>query len=262
MVPDNSGPQDCCCDDYDYLVIGEGFYVHRFDDPVVDDFCGGPKEWEYSVVQLQSKQVDYQVNAQQDSIEVTFNFPDTIPGPKDPCFLFRLRPGTWQYDHDYKTCDFDVYFTAKKIFPLDPFPQLRPEKKVRVTAHATHKTLGSVFLVDRQNAAISYAWFDVKRCDTPFPWSPFSTPFGFDAYSKYYPNPSTTFDCSSKYCPSPINATGWTCQSEDIDLDYTVDISGSHIRVIVGCRHKSGFSFCFPSSVSTKFTISVEEVDP
>jgi hypothetical protein len=262
MVPDNSGPQDCCCDDYDYLVIGEGFVVPRFGRPIVDDFCLGPKEWEYSVVQLPSSQVDYQVNAQQYSIGVTFNFPDTIPGPEDPCFLFYIRPGTWKYYHDYKTCGFDVYFTAKKIFPVDPFPQLRPEKKVRVTVNATHKTLGSVFPVDRRYAAISSAWFDVKGCGTLLPSVPFSTSFGSNAYSKFYPSLSTTFDCSSKNCPSPINVTGWTCQSEDIDLDHTVDISGSHIRVIVGCRYKSGFSFCFPSSVSTNFTISVEEDDP
>ena len=260
MVPDNSGPTDCCCDDYDYLVIGEGFYVQRFGDPIVDAFCGGPKEWEYSVAHILSSQIDYQVNAQQDSIEVTFNFPDAIPEPMDPCFLFRLRPGTWQYDHDYKTCLFDVYFTAKKIFPLDPFPWLRPEKKVRVTAHATHKTLGSVFLVGRENAASSYAWLDVRRCTTTP--SPPESPFFPYWYSKFYPDSSTSFDCSFKYCPSPINTTGWTCQSEDIDLDHTVDISGSHIGVIVGCRYRSVFSFCFPSSVSTNFTISVEEVDP
>jgi hypothetical protein len=252
MVPDNSGPEDCCCDEeHDYLVVREALSLPSIGHISTDHFCGGPKEWEHSIALTGSNEVEVEVDKQQDSIEVTFTLSNALSEPMDPCFLFGPIFDRSLPDHGYKQCNFSAFFRANKIFPVDPFPWFRSGKKVRVIIKATHKTFGHIRINSLYGGGYSsYAVVRIDRCVFP------------PTYSYYlFPNYK---DCTSKICFFPGFGTVPTvkCLSEDVELDKTVDLQNSHINVSVECFHSSENAFCFPQSASTKFTFSVEEVDP
>jgi hypothetical protein len=271
MVPDNSGPQDCCCDkEYDYLVIEEYVGGYLYTGGQVDSFCGGPKEWEHTVFHIRigrnsDDNITAQVNKQQDSIEVTFTLSNAISGQEDPCYLFRpsvvTPPGG---GHNYKMCNFSASFEAKKLFPVNPFPWLRPEKRARVTVKISHKRLGGFFretdvpsefkglasggasitltpcwATDKAKALFSqYPDCTIQECTYNVP-----------SYPDDYPDPTITLFITK-------------CLDGDLELNETVYLPNSHVGVYVFCNYYSKNAFCFPYSVKTKFTISVEEVDP
>jgi hypothetical protein len=263
MTPDNSGPRDCCCDkEYDYLVIEEYVGSYLYTGGEVDSFCGGPKEWEHTVSHyVDSKYSDVnitsQVNKQQDNIEVTFTISNGFSGQEDPCEIFRP---SWLWPDGqppkYKTCEFGASFQAKKLFPVDPFPWLRPEKKARVTVNIRHKRIGGLSFGDTLGGGASVT---LTPC-----WD---TSKAQDLFLQYPPceKKTCTYDVPGypQYAPEPtISFTVIKCSGDNVELNKTIDLRNSHIGVYVRCNYSSTNAYCFSSTVSTKFTISVEEVDP
>ena len=272
MVPDNSGPEDCCCDEkkYDYLVIHEALGLPNISVLDVDNFCGGPKEWEHTVSYIRigrnsDDNITAQVNKQQDSIEVTFTLSNAISGQEDPCYLFRpsivTPPGE---EHNYKMCNFSASFEAKKLFPVNPFPWSRPEKKARVTVKISHKRLGGFFREtdvpsEFKGLASGGASVTLTAC-----WATYTAKELFSQYPGCTIK-ECTYDVPSypdDYSEPTITLFITKCLDGNLELNETVDLPNSHVGVYVFCNYYSKNAFCFPSSVSTKFTISVEEVDP
>jgi hypothetical protein len=251
MAPDNSDPTDCCCDEeYDYLVVYEDLSVPRIWISDID-ICAAPTEWKHRITYTGDVTAD--VNTQQNSIEVTFNIPNAISGSEDPCFPYHRSSGE---EDGRKTCTFSAGFSAWKNFPLNPFPWLRPEKRTKLTVNVRHKRLGCI--IASYGAAYSNIAASVDTC--PLPYGGFLFSYWYNQYEKQ----ECTFTKPNDNSGQTFTGFVRKCVDggEDVELEEISYYPNTHMVVTVQCYYYSQEAFCFPSSLSTKFTISVEEVDP
>jgi hypothetical protein len=258
MAQNNSGPEDCCCsEEYDYLVVEERLSLPRVG-IYSTDICTAPTEWNDTVAYTKGVTVD--VDKQQKSIEVTFNIPNAISESEDPCFQFHSSSGNLPGEEDSrKTCTFRAAFSAWKNFPVNPFPWLRPEKRTKITVNIKHKRIGCIL---SKIASYSAAYSGVAVLTGPCP-APGNGLFLASWYEQYEKQ-ECTFTIHTNN--GDQTGTGFVRKcvdgGEDVELEETGYYPNSHLIVTVQCSYYSWEAYCFPSSLSTKFTISVEEVDP